>query len=111
MKWLLGHLQPCVSVGGIDLTGHLFGGRYKAQLIDESTAGYLRVAAHYVHLNPANGGWPVVRVEHAIGCFHHRDGQKQPRTPLRVATGLHLVLREEASFPSLGEIGEDSSTS
>jgi len=33
-------------------SGHLFGGYYKAQLIDESTPGYLRAAADYVHLNP-----------------------------------------------------------
>ena len=34
------------------LTGHLFAGRYKAQLIDPRTPGYLVTAADYVHLNP-----------------------------------------------------------
>jgi REP element-mobilizing transposase RayT len=51
MKWFLGtytqrfnlrHRRP----------GHLFQGRYKAQVIDERSPGYLRVACDYVHLNP-----------------------------------------------------------
>ena len=36
--------------------GHLFGGRYKAQLIDERSPGYLAAACNYVHLNPARAG-------------------------------------------------------
>ncbi len=36
--------------------GHLFGGRYKAQLIDERSPGYLVTAANYVHLNPVRAG-------------------------------------------------------
>jgi len=36
--------------------GHLFGGRYKAQLIDERSPGYLMLACNYVHLNPARAG-------------------------------------------------------
>src|SRR3954470_19905882 len=32
--------------------GHLFGGRYKAQPIDERSPAYLRTACDYVHLNP-----------------------------------------------------------
>jgi len=36
--------------------GHLFGGRYKAQLIDERSASYLVAACNYVHLNPARAG-------------------------------------------------------
>ena len=34
------------------LFGHVFSGRYKAQLIDDGTNGYLRTACDYVHLNP-----------------------------------------------------------
>jgi hypothetical protein len=33
--------------------GHLFGGRYKAQLVDERDDRYLVTACDYVHLNPA----------------------------------------------------------
>ena len=34
------------------LTGHVLSGRYKAQLVEGSGNGYLRVACDYVHLNP-----------------------------------------------------------
>ena len=55
MKWLLGtytqryNRRHCLS-------GHLFQGRYKAQVIDSETPGYLRAACDYVHLNPARAG-------------------------------------------------------
>jgi putative transposase len=52
MKWLLGTYTIRFNRRH-QLSGHLFGGRYKAQLIDESTPHYLRIAADYVHLNPA----------------------------------------------------------
>jgi putative transposase len=38
------------------LFGHVFGGRYKAQLVDGSANGYLRTACDYVHLNPVRAG-------------------------------------------------------
>lgn len=38
------------------LTGHLFGGRYKALLVDGSGNGYLKTVCDYVHLNPARAG-------------------------------------------------------
>jgi putative transposase len=34
------------------LHGHVFSGRYKAQVVDGSGDGYLRTACDYVHLNP-----------------------------------------------------------
>ena len=34
------------------LHGHVFSGRYKAQLVESSGNGYLRTACDYVHLNP-----------------------------------------------------------
>lgn len=34
------------------LYGHVFSGRYKAQLVEGSGNGYLRTACDYVHLNP-----------------------------------------------------------
>jgi len=34
------------------LFGHVFSGRYKAQLVEGSGNGYLRTACDYVHLNP-----------------------------------------------------------
>jgi len=34
------------------LFGHVFGGRYKALIVDGSGSGYLRTVCDYVHLNP-----------------------------------------------------------
>ena len=46
------------------LWGHLFGGRYKAILVEDESLGgeayqsdYLRVLIDYIHLNPARAGW------------------------------------------------------
>ena len=55
MKWLLGvYTQRYNHRHGV--VGHLFAGRYKAILIDESQPAYLRTACDYVHLNPDRAG-------------------------------------------------------
>ena len=36
--------------------GHVFSGRYRAQLVEGSGNGYLRTACDYVHLNPVRAG-------------------------------------------------------
>jgi putative transposase len=51
MKWLLGTYTQRFNRQHRH-GGHVFGGRYKAQLIDERSMGYLRCACDYVHLNP-----------------------------------------------------------
>ncbi len=38
------------------LFGHVFSGRYKAQLVEGSGNGYLRTACDYLHLNPVRAG-------------------------------------------------------
>jgi REP element-mobilizing transposase RayT len=38
------------------LFGHVFSGRYKAQVVEGSGNGYLRTACDYVHLNPVRAG-------------------------------------------------------
>jgi len=38
------------------LFGHVFSGRYKAQVVEGSGNGYLRTACDYVHLNPLRAG-------------------------------------------------------
>jgi putative transposase len=51
MRWLLGtYTQSFNRRHG--QWGHLFGGRYKAQVIDCRSTGYLAQACNYVHLNP-----------------------------------------------------------
>ena len=51
MKWFLGTYTQRFNRRHHHW-GHLFGGRYKAQMIDERSPGYLVMAANYVHLNP-----------------------------------------------------------
>ena len=51
MKWLLGTYTQRFNLRHKHW-GHLFGGRYKAQLIDERSPSYLVCACNYVHLNP-----------------------------------------------------------
>jgi len=55
MKWLLGTYTVRFNRRH-QLRGHLFAGRYKSLLIDESDPYYLRIACDYVHLNPARAG-------------------------------------------------------
>lgn len=55
MKWLLGTYTMRFNRRH-KLNGHLFAGRYKSLLIDESTPSYLRTVCDYVHLNPVRAG-------------------------------------------------------
>ena len=55
MKWLLGTYTMRFNRRH-RLCGHLFAGRYKSLLIDESAPGYLRTVCDYVHLNPVRAG-------------------------------------------------------
>ena len=55
MRWLLGAYTQRFNRRHAHW-GHLFGGRYKAQLIDERARGYLAAACDYVHLNPQRAG-------------------------------------------------------
>lgn len=52
MKWFLGTYTIRFNARH-RLRGHLFAGRYKSLLVDDSETSYLRVACDYVHLNPA----------------------------------------------------------
>ncbi len=51
MKWFLGTYTGRFNRKH-KLYGHLFGGRYKALIVDGSGNGYLRTVCDYVHLNP-----------------------------------------------------------
>jgi putative transposase len=55
MKWLLGTYTMRFNRRH-RLNGHLFAGRYKSLLIDESDPVYLRAVCDYVHLNPMRAG-------------------------------------------------------
>jgi putative transposase len=51
MKWFLGTYTSRFNRRH-KLFGHLFSGRYKALVVDDSGNGYLRTVCDYVHLNP-----------------------------------------------------------
>jgi putative transposase len=51
MKWLLGTYSNRYNRRHRRF-GHVFGGRYKALVVDGSGNGYLRTVSEYVHLNP-----------------------------------------------------------
>ena len=55
MKWFLGTYTQRFNRRH-EHWGHLFGGRYKTQIIDGRSPGYLRHACDYVHLNPVRAG-------------------------------------------------------
>jgi len=51
MKWLLGTYTSRFNRRHKQF-GHLFSGRYKALVVDDSGNGYLKTVCDYVHLNP-----------------------------------------------------------
>ncbi len=55
MQWLLGSYTQQFNRRH-SLWGHLFGGRYKALLVDGRRGAYLRQVCDYVHLNPVRAG-------------------------------------------------------
>lgn len=65
MKWFLGTYTVRFNTRH-RLRGHLFAGRYKSVLVDESDDFYLRVACDYVHLNPVRAKLvgPEQRLKH-----------------------------------------------
>ena len=86
MGWLLGTFTGRFNRRH-RLSGHLFGGRYKAQHIDGRSGAYLVTACDYVHLNPARAG--LVRAEEPLETWRWSSypGYLRPqlRTPwLRV---------------------------
>jgi REP element-mobilizing transposase RayT len=52
MKWFLGTYTSRFNRRH-KLFGHLFSGRYKALVVDNTSPGYLKRVCDYVHLNPA----------------------------------------------------------
>lgn len=55
MKWLQGTFTQRYNASH-RLWGHLFQGRYKAKVIDDSDPAYFRRVGEYIHLNPAKAG-------------------------------------------------------
>src|SRR5262249_42875864 len=55
MQWLLGTYTARFNRRH-KYFGHLFSGRYKSLIVDQSGTGYLKSVCDYVHLNPVRAG-------------------------------------------------------
>jgi putative transposase len=66
MKWLLGTYTGRFNRRH-QLSGHLFGGRYKCLIVDGSGNGYLKTVCDYVHLNPVRA--KLVQPEQKLARF------------------------------------------
>jgi putative transposase len=79
MKWLLGTYTQRFNARH-RLRGHLFGGRYKALLVDGREPGYLRTVCDYVHLNPSRAS--LVEADQPLESFcwsSYNEYLKSPR--------------------------------
>ena len=78
MKWLLGTYTGRFNRRH-KLSGHLFGGRYKALIVDGSGRGYLRTVCAYVHLNPARAN--LLQPEQALREYRWSSWPDYLRSP------------------------------
>jgi putative transposase len=78
MKWLLGTYTQRFNRRHRHW-GHLFGGRYKAQLIDGRSRGYLRCACDYVHLNPVRAGMVAANKKLESFRWSSYPGYRKPK--------------------------------
>ena len=101
MKWLLGTYTQRFNRRHRHW-GHLFGGRYKAQLIDERSPSYLLRACNYVHLNPVRAR--IVKEKDKLESFEWSSYPAYLRPKLRAAwlrvdrlLGEHGLQKDTAS--------------
>ena len=101
MKWLLGTYTQRFNRRHRHW-GHLFGGRYKAQLIDERSPSYLLRACNYVHLNPVRAR--MVKEKEKLESFEWSSYPAYLRPKLRAAwlrvdrlLGEHGLQRDTAA--------------
>ena len=99
MKWLLGTFTGRFNRRH-GLSGHLFGGRYKAQHLDERSDAYLVTACDYVHLNPARAG--LVAADEALECWpwssypaYLRPALRHPWLRVDRVLGEHGMQRDD----------------
>ena len=104
MKWLLGTYTQRFNRRHRHW-GHVFGGRYKAQVIDGRKPGYLRSACDYVHLNPARAG--IVSGKKKLDCFrwssypaYRRPSLRPPWLRVDRVLGEHGLKGDTAASPA-----------
>ncbi len=86
MQWLLGSYTQRFNRRH-RLSGHLFGGRYKALLVDGGRGDYLRQVCDYVHLNPVRAAMIAkskpVHTYRWSSCVHYLAGTRKRPAWLR----------------------------
>ena len=87
MKWLLGTYTARFNRKH-RLFGHLFSGRYKSLLVDNSGNGYLKTVCDYVHLNPVRAG--LLRPGQALAAFCWSSYGQYLRPPGKRAPWLRV---------------------
>jgi REP-associated tyrosine transposase len=101
MQWLLGAYTQQFNRRH-RLCGHLFGGRYKALLVDGRRGAYLRQVCDYVHLNPVRAGMlgdkEKVHSYRWSSCAHYLKRKAKRPAWLRTdrLLGEHGLLTERA---------------
>src|SRR5437016_4880019 len=101
MQWLLGSYTQQFNRRH-RLCGHLFGGRYKALLVDGRRGAYLRQVCDYVHLNPVRAGMlsdkNKVHSYRWSSCSHYLTTKRKRPAWLRTdrLMGEHGLVSENA---------------
>lgn len=101
MQWLLGSYTQQFNRRH-RLCGHLFGGRYKALLVDGRKGAYLRQVCDYVHLNPVRAGMlsdkNKVHSYRWSSCAHYLTTKRKRPAWMRTdrLMGEHGLMRESA---------------
>lgn len=81
--------------------GHLFGGRYKAILVEHGDAGYFKTLIDYVHLNPVRAG--LVKEGHGFDSYQWTSLREYRKPPgkrqewIETSDGLAAVELEDTS--------------
>ena len=78
MKWFLGTYTLRFNRRH-KVCGHLFGGRYKALVVDGSGSGYLKTVCDYVHLNPARAR--LVKPEQPLRTYRWSSWPEYLKSP------------------------------
>jgi REP element-mobilizing transposase RayT len=87
MKWLLGTYTGRFNRRH-KLSGHVFGGRYKALIVDGGGNGYLRAVCDYVHLNPVRAG--LLSREQKLSTYPWSSYRHYLQQPARRASWLRV---------------------
>ncbi len=78
MKWFLGSYTSRFNRRH-KLSGHLFGGRHKALIVDGSGTGHLKKVCDYAHLNPARA--KLLKADEALRAYRWSSWPEYLKSP------------------------------